>query len=55
LEDLDKDSRKIFNKILKQYAMMAYFSHKAQNRDQWKVPAKPAMKNLWYMDVGTLT
>ena len=28
---------------------MAYFSHKSQNRDQWKVPANPAMKTLWYM------
>jgi len=28
---------------------MAYFSHKAQNRDQWKVLANPAMKTLWYM------
>ena len=27
---------------------MAYFSHTAQNRDQWKVPANPAMKTLLY-------
>jgi len=28
---------------------MAYFHHTAQNRDQWKVLANPAMKTLWYM------
>jgi len=27
---------------------MAYFSHTAQNRDQWKFLANPAMKTLWY-------
>lgn len=28
---------------------MAHFILTAQNRDQWKVLAKPAMKTLWYM------
>jgi hypothetical protein len=37
-----------FNYILKQYGVTAYFGHTAQNRDQWKVLANPAMKTLWY-------
>ena len=28
---------------------MVYFSHKAQNRDQWKVLANLAMRTQWYM------
>jgi hypothetical protein len=31
---------------------MAYFCHTAQNRDQWKVLANPAMKPLGY-DIHT--